>query len=325
MPRSNGFSAGLGFLLVFGLVGTVGLAGCGGKGGERLQGYIEAEYVYVAPVVAGRLETLAVRRGQEVKAGELLYELEREPEFSSEKEAGGRLLQARSRLEDLLKGQRPTELAAIEARLRQEQAALKLARSELERRKKMTPSAVSKEAIEQAESAVSQGEERVREALAQLETARLGGREDVVAAAQAEVAALEANLEQLKWRLAQKTVAAPIGGLIYDTYYNRGELIQAGNAVVSILPVEKIKVRFYISNEERAKVRLGGEIRVSATEKGEERLGHINYVSPQAEYTPPVIYSREMRAKLVFMVEASLDRQDYSVLPGQPVDVMLSF
>jgi HlyD family secretion protein len=324
MARSNPLRTTVITAALLSVFAVAGGMSCNRDTEDRVQGYIEAEYIYIAPVIAGNLTALAVKRGDLVKRGELLYSLDREPEASSRKEAEDRVSQARARHADLQKGQRPVELAAIEAQLAQAQAALGLSRFELERRLKVFPSGVSKESVEQAQSAVSQGEARVREIEAQLETARLGAREDQVAGAAADVSAFESNLSQISWRLEQKTLFAPVGGLVYDTYYNVGEWVQAGSPVLAILPPEKIKVRFYVSTYKRAELVIGQTVKVDVGAGGERRLARVNYISPQAEYTPPVIYSREMRSKLVFMVEAQFEQPGYSVLPGQPVDVELS-
>jgi HlyD family secretion protein len=157
---------------------------------------------------------------------------------------------------------------------------------------------------------------------ADLETARLGAREDEVAAAEAEVEAAKAVRDQARWAVDQKRQSAPGKGVVDDTLYRVGEWVAAGRPVVSLLPPENVKVRFFVPEPELASVQLGGPVSVSLDGATEPVPATISYISTQAEFTPPVIYSRENRAKLVFMVEAKFPPGTAGTLhPGQPVDV----
>ncbi|MDE3084756.1 MAG: HlyD family secretion protein, partial [Verrucomicrobiota bacterium] len=155
------------------------------------------------------------------------------------------------------------------------------------------------------------------ELVAQLETARLGGRTDVIAAAQA-------ALTQAEWSVAQKQQTAPCAGLVYDTLYRKGEFVAAGNPVVALLPAENIKVRFFVPETNFASLKAGEAVRVFIDNR-EPLTARINDLSPQPEYTPPVLYNRGNRAKLVFMVEAVFvdPAAARELHPGQPVDVAL--
>src|SRR4030095_11344305 len=99
------------------------LAGCSRNRSERIQGYIEGEFVYVASPAAGMLETLVVHRGAQVKAGDPLFALESAPEKAASDEAERRLAEARANLEDVKKGRRPEEIAVFEAQLEQARTA----------------------------------------------------------------------------------------------------------------------------------------------------------------------------------------------------------
>ncbi|HTD67449.1 MAG TPA: biotin/lipoyl-binding protein, partial [Candidatus Limnocylindria bacterium] len=102
------------------------LASCDRQPSNRLQGYIEGEFLYVASPLAGELEKLAVQRGAQVKVGDVLFVLDSTPEKAARDEAERRLAQARASLEDAKKGKRPSELESTEAQFKQAQAALEL-------------------------------------------------------------------------------------------------------------------------------------------------------------------------------------------------------
>jgi HlyD family secretion protein len=130
------------------------------------------------------------------------------------------------------------------------------------------------------------------------------------------------RLTQTDWSFDQKKQAAQQSGLVYDTLFRQGEWVPAGKPVVVLLPPQNIKVRAFVPEPRIGLIHYGDEVRVAVDGVPDPFLGKVSYISPQAEYTPPVIYSRESRAKLVFMVESVFDPQASANLhPGQPVDV----
>jgi HlyD family secretion protein len=302
------------------------LAGCSGSSSGAFQGYIEGEYVYVASPLGGALTNLAVARGDSVKAGQLLFALERSSEADAVRQAEKNLAQSQSQLDDLTKGKRPTEIASLDAQLERAKANLKLADAELARRKQLgNADVVSKEELDQARAQRDADQAQVNQLAADLETATLGGREDAIRAAQAAVASQAAALDKAKWSFDQKQQFAPTNAFVQDTLYRQGEWVVAGNPVVALLPPTNIKVRFFVPETALAQIKTGQSVGVSFDGAAKNYSATVNYISTQAEFTPPVIYNRENRSKLVFMIEAKFSPADAADLrPGQPVDVKLS-
>ena len=299
-------------------------AGCSRPASPGYQGYLEGEYVYVAAPLAGQLDKLAVAKGARVAAGAPLFALEQSAELAQQREASERLRQAQARLADLRKGQRPTELAALAARLAQARAAAELTARELERVQRLHETHVlTDDDFDHARLNHESAAKAQAETAAQLETAQLGGRIDAITAAEADTAAAQAALDRAAWSVAQKTRTAPVAALVYDTMFREGEFVAAGIPVVALLPPENIKVRFFVPEGEFAALKAGGPVRVAVTGRSELLAGRISYLSPQPEFTPPVLYNRENRTKLVFMVEAVFDPAAARDLhPGQPAEVM---
>ena len=160
---------------------------------------------------------------------------------------------------------------------------------------------------------------------ADLQTARLGSRADQIKAAQANVRALEAALAQAEWNLSQKRQAASKPALVFDILYREGEWVPAGRPVVMLLPPENIKVRAFVPEALAGGIHPGETVKIFADGIPGPLLGRVSFISPQAEYTPPVIYSRESREKFVYMIEIAFDpRTAVKLRPGQPVDVQVS-
>jgi HlyD family secretion protein len=299
------------------------LAACTDGKPRFFQGYAEGEQVRVAAPFAGTLQALSVRRGAQVKAGDALFALEQENEAAARREAAERLKNAEAQLANLQKGRRPPELEAIRAQLAQADAGLKLSAVQLKRREQLVAqNFVSRESLDEVRSAYERDREHVTELKAQLETAKLAARPDEIEAAQYNVEAAKAALAQADWKLDQKSVKSPVTGLVQDTYYVTGEWVNANQPVVSLLPPQNIKVRFFVDEHRLGAVNTGQKVSVTCDGCAAPIAAQVTFISPQAEFTPPVIYSRQERAKLVFLFEARPAPEEAVKLhPGQPVEV----
>jgi HlyD family secretion protein len=303
---------------------VLALAACSRPDSGAFPGYAEGEYVRIASPYAGSLATLSVKRGDQLVAGGALFALEQENERASREEAAARVRQAESQLENLRKGKRPEEVAAVRAQLAQADASLKLSNAELKRTEDLVASKfLSPSKLDEARSAQERDRSRVAELGAQLKVVQLAGRSDEIAALQSEVKAAREQLAQAEWRLAQKTQRAPRAALVADTLYTQGEWVQAGMPVVSLLPPENIKLKFFVPEKQLSALKIGQDVQVTC-DGCTPLTAKVSYVSPQAEYTSPLIYSKENRATLVFLIEARAKPDDAIKLhPGQPVEVRL--
>ena len=302
------------------------LFGCNPGPTDRIQGYIEGEFVYVASPRAGSLRKLEVKKGAQVEQGVPLFVLDPMPEASVRDEAQRKLERATAMLEDAKKGKRPTEIESASAELEQARAALALSESEVGRQEKLsqTRGATTERDVDLARSARDRDRQRVAELAADLETARLGSRADQIAAAEADVRSSQAALATAEWELAEKRQAAPRAGVVHDTLYREGDWVGAGLPVVVLLPPANVKLRTFVAEEVVGSLQLGDAVQVFVDGVEGSSTGKISFIAPRAEYTPPVVYSRENRHKFVFLVEAVFEPEVARRLhPGQPVEVEL--
>ncbi len=302
------------------------LTACSRPAADTWQGYVEGEYVYLSSSQAGTLSQLRVQRGQTLAATAPVFELEAVDETAAVQQADHQLAAARAQLADLQTGKRAPEVRVTEAQLAEaranaRKAALQLTRDEAQWRAGGIPKGQLDDSRAQADSTAAQ----VRELQNQVAVANLPGRTQQVAAQTAEVESSRAALVQAQWRLDQKRVSAPQAGLVYDTLYRVGEWVQAGSPVVQMLPPQNIKVRFFVPESVVGALAPGRHVTIHCDGCAADIAATITYVSNAAEYTPPVIYSNENRAKLVFMIEARPASADAPKLhPGQPVEVHVS-
>jgi len=312
-----------GLLILF----SLGLSACNRH--PSYLGYVEGRLTYISSPNSGKLTSLPVLRGQDVKTGDLLFQLESQPQSSDLNAALATVNQVMADLADKQKGDRPSELDAITAQLQQAQAQVEYAKKDVSRKQKL----VSKNAIEQNQLDVANENLKIAEAgvklyQANLTTGNLGAREDQIKSVQAQLENAKANLEKAQWNLQQKTVNSPLDAEVFDTYYRVGEQVPANQAVLSILAPADIKVIFYVDETSLSRIKVGQQVKVNCDACRSGITAVIRFISPSAEYTPPIIYSRSARTKLVYEVEAEFDRnkarQKGAMLnPGEPVEVLI--
>ena len=307
------------------LVASVVVAGCSPVPPPGYPGYVEAEYVRVGAPLAGTLARLAVQRGDQVRAAAALFALESESERAAREQAEAQVARADAALANLAKGRRPPEVAAVRMQLAQAQAALRQSEADLARTEKLVADRfLPPQRLDEARSARDRDRARVGELTAQVQVTELPARPDEIVAARADLKAATDALAQAQWRLDQKTQAAPVAGVVTDTLFQPGEWVAAGAPVVSLLPPGNVKVRFFVPEPQLASLRVGAAVTVHCDGCATTVPARVTFIAPQAEYTPPVIYSRENRAKLVFLVEARPAAPDDRLHPGLPVEVALA-
>jgi HlyD family secretion protein len=301
------------------------LPGCAQTSADYFPGYAEAEYVRLASPIAGTLVQLHVQRGDQVKQDAPAFVLEQDSERSAREEAAARVQRAQAQLADLRKGKRPDEIAAMEAQLAQAQAALVLSSSNLARQTKLVADKfVAPSLLDEARASLERDRARAEELRAQLRVARLGARSDEIDAAEQELKSAQAQLAQAEWKLTQKTQRIPVEGKVNDVLYREGEWVPAGSPIVSLLPPANIKLRFFVPEALLGSLRLGQVVTVRCDGCPASIAAKISYLSSAPEYTSPLIYSRENRANLVFMIEARPSPENARLLhPGQPVEITL--
>jgi len=301
------------------------LAACSGEKTSAYQGYVEGEYVHVASPVAGRLDRLLVQRGQVIAARAALFELESEQEAAALRQAEEQAKAAQAQLADLRLGKRTPEVGVVQSQLAQAVAAQAQAEQQLTRDEaQYKDGGIAQSQLEDSRANAAIKAARVRELSGQVEVSRLPAREEQVQAQVAQVEAARAAVSQAAWKLGQKRVAATQGGLVSDTLFREGEWVPAGSPVVRLLPPANVKVRFFVPEAIVGALKPGRALAVHCDGCDADVAMTVSYVSNDPEYTPPIIYSNETRAKLVFMVEARASKEDGPRLrPGQPVAVTL--
>jgi HlyD family secretion protein len=269
---------------------------------------------------------LNVARGQIVDANTNLFNIEQDDQLAQVNQSKAQLLSAKSQYNDLQTGKRPAELDVIKAQIKQAIASEKLAQINLNRDKaQFAIGGISKAQLDSSQTHYDVAIAKTKELQNDLKTGKLPGRDQVIKAQAAQISYADATLQSANWKLSQTIGMSPGKSLVYDTLYNQGEWVEAGKPVVILLPPKNLKVRFFVPEGIVGKLKIGSKMQVSCDGCKDNIDMQISYISNQAEYTPPVIFSNETRNKLVFRVEAKPANPNLLTMhPGQPVEVVLN-
>jgi HlyD family secretion protein len=262
---------------------------------EILQGYAEADYVYVSTQDPGIVATLAVREGDAVAAGDPLFTLNPERARASYEAAEAMSEADRSRA---------LAQAVAAARAQARLAQLTLARTQALHQQNF----VSRARLDQDRAAADAANAELRRA--QTEQAN-AARENEANDAQAALA---------RTQLEDRSIRAPAAGRVERVYRRPGEYVQPGTPVLALLPPANFKVRFFAPQALLSRFTLGREVAVSCDGCPPGLTARVSFTATEPQFTPPVIYSLNEREKLVFLVEAR-PNQPAALRPGQPLDI----
>ena len=287
-------------------------------------GYVEAKYVYVAPVTGGPIDAMPVKEGQQVEAGTPLFTLSHGQQEALLAASEAQAVAAEATWRNLTTGGRPEEMAAGEAAVSKAAADLKLAQATLDRSQKLFSSAVNTQAqLDQDRANVASAQAALNQATSQLAVIGLPGRLAQQQAAKADLDAAKANADKARADLADRSVVAPVSGRIERIYYDPGEVAGAGVPVLSILPAHALKVEFYVGETDRSRLSMGETVDVACDGCPVGLTGEVSFLASDPQYTSPIIYSRDERNQLTYLTEATLGAAG-SLRPGQPVSVSLA-
>lgn len=287
-------------------------------------GYVEGDYVLLAPIEVAQVTSIGVKRGDRVEAGAPVAEMETDDARIAVEQAQAALAQAQAQLANLRIGKRPEEIAALEAMVHSAEA------EALEKRRVLTRAAgllergfVTQAEYDEALTAVDVAAALINQSQANLAVGKLPARPDEIEAAESQVKQSVAALEQARWRLAKRSLTAPSAGRVNDIIRNPGDVAGPSSPVLSMLPDGAVKLSVYVPEASFSKVEVGKLLKVRCDGCPDGLEARISYVSPDPEFTPPVIYSLETRQKLVYLVEARPVGNATALQPGQIVDVVL--
>ena len=282
-------------------------------------GYLEADYTYVAPLSAGRIVAIAAGEGEQVLAGQVLVTLEDSAQKAAMQAALAGVAQAEANLDNLLTGGRADEIAVIAASLHRAEADRALAEGNFARTQALAGQGqVSAAKLDQDRTALAAAAAAVEQLQAQLNVAQLPARDAQRLAAEAALAMARAGAEGARIALADRVLRAPVSGVLERRFYEPGEVAGSGAPLLAIFQPDRLRVIFYLPQAERAGFRLGEVLQMACDGCPAGISARIILMASEPQYTPPILYSRDERGRLVFRAEAQVNGMG-GLLPGQPV------
>jgi len=309
------------------LIALSGLA-CSSKAAKGVitaSGTIEAIEVDVASKVTGQILELAVDEGARVKAGDLLATVDHATADIQlrQAEAGVRLADAQLAL--LVKGSRIEDIRQAEAALEQAQATLKVASDDARRMRELVlTGSVTPKQREDADARLTVAEAQQKAASETLSKVRRLARPEEIQAAEARSAQARAAADLLAKTIADCTITAPAGGIVTHKAVEAGELVTPGSTIVTLTELDSVYVMIYVTEMEMGRIRLGDgvEVRIDAF-PNRVFPGKVTYISPEAEFTPKNVQTKEDRVKLVFGIKVEIENKDGFLKPGLPADALI--
>jgi len=284
-------------------------------------GYVEADYVYVAPTVTGRVETIPVTDNQYVTDREVLFKQNSDQQQAALLAAQSNVKALEAALDNIRTGAREEELAVVRAQLEMAQANLKLSKLNLDRDLQLLADGIVTDAkVEQERTAFASANAQVGQLHAQLTSMELPARSAELLKAEANVDAANAEVQAAQSKLEMLTTRSPISGRIERVLYSVGEVVRVAEPVISILPDEPHSVIFYIPEERLMEFKIGDQMLLNCDGCSSGILATLEDINVKSEFTPPIIYSRDERSRLVFRAKARLP-EGVSMNPGQPVSL----
>jgi HlyD family secretion protein len=285
-------------------------------------GYVEGEYALLAPVEVAEVKNVSVRRGDHVAAGATLAALEDSDAKIAVAQAQAALAEADAQLANLQIGKRPEEIAVLKAAVDMARAQQADAQRKVDRLSDLYQKGTATQAdFDTAETTLKTAVAQVEQAEANLAVGKLPARPEEIKAAENQVAQANASLDQARWRLAKRVITAPAAGRINDIIHNPGDVAGPQAPVISMLPDGAVKLTLYLPERAFSSVKVGTMLDVHCDGCKPGLQARVSYVSPDPEFTPPVIYSLETRQKLVYLIEAKPVGDKTRLQPGQIVDV----
>ncbi|MBF0628834.1 MAG: HlyD family efflux transporter periplasmic adaptor subunit [Magnetococcales bacterium] len=300
------------------------LVGCKEQSLLAVQGYVEGESLHIGALAGGRLTALHVTKGATIAKDQPLFTLENDLETLALQEAEAGVQRAGAQRDNLLTGKRAHEIDVLVRQRDQARASQELSLLQKKRQENLLKTqATSQERLDASTAALLRDQARVAELDAAIQSAREGGREAEIVAAEATLALARNSLARAEWLLKQRTVLAPEAGRIEELLFYPGETVAANQPVLALLPPGRVTVRFFLSAAQVGRLTPSSRLSLACAGCPAGLTGRVAFIASEAVYAPPVLYSREGKEKLLFAVEAHPESLAERLHPGQPVTITL--
>ncbi|MHB8666347.1 MAG: secretion protein HlyD [Burkholderiales bacterium] len=298
------------------------------RGGDqplRLSGNVDIRSVNLSFRVGGRLKALQVDEGAKVGAGEVLGELDDQPYRIALADARANLAALEARRALYHHGARPEDIAQAKANVDARQAALLNADQTLARQVQLSGTgAAARRALDDAQSQRDQAAAQLLAAKEQYRELRRGFRKEEVAEADANASRAADARDSAALQLADTVLRSPAAGTILTRAVEPGTMLSAGSTVFTLSLDAPVWVRAYVGETDLGRVPPGTQVHVRSDSSSRSYDGIVGFVSPEAEFTPKNVETRDLRTALVYRLRVVVQNPDAALRQGMPVTVTLA-
>jgi HlyD family secretion protein len=313
-------------IVIMAVLGGVACRDQNNRGEISASGTIEAVEVSVASKTTGQVVKMAVDEGARIEAGDLLAVVDSASLGIQLQQAEAGVKLAEAQLQLLLKGARIEDIRQAEEVLRQAEVSLKLAETEQARIAalfaKQSATAQQKDNAETRQAVARAQYEAAKQALQKW---RQLARPEELQQARARLEQAEASRDLLKKMISDSTVLSPTAGIVTHRATEQGEFVVPGTVLLTIADLAEVRLEIFVPEYDLGKVRLGqaAEVRIDS-HPGRVFEGKVIFISPEAEFTPKNIQTREERVKLVYRVKIGVPNAENILKPGMPADAVIN-
>ncbi|MBD3232692.1 MAG: HlyD family efflux transporter periplasmic adaptor subunit [candidate division Zixibacteria bacterium] len=313
------------YILLLPLLLLIACSNSGNQEKIEASGTIEAQQSYVSSKISAEVRDILVEEGDLVEKGDTLVVLDCSKYDIQLKQAKAGASQAEAQLKILLNGARIEDLELAEEKLAQAEANWMLAKKDYERIEKLrkSGSATAKQ-LDDAETRLDVALAQYNSAKAALQKLKNWSRPEEIEAGKASLTQAEAAEELASEVVSDCYITAPISGIVTQKTIEIGELATPGAYLSVISNQEKLELMIYVTEPELGYVKIGQKARVSVDSYPDESFnGEVVFISPEAEFTPKNIQTKEDRVKLVYGVKLIIENPDRALKPGMPADAVI--
>lgn len=293
-----------------------------------LNGNVDIRQVSLAFDGTGRIKSLNVEEGDVVQRGAVLGQLDTEALALQADEASAQIAAQRENLTRLRNGARPQELAQAKSRVNAAEAQATQAKNELARLRAVSADtagkATSAQELDAARSAAKVAEAQLAEQRDALKLLQEGTRKEDIAAADAQLKAVEAKRDLLQYQIGQGELQAPVAGVVRARLLEPGDMASPQKPVFTLALTEPKWIRAYIGEPDLGKVKSGMGASVTTDSAPNQPIsGSVGYISSVAEFTPKSVQTEELRSSLVYEIRVLVQDPHNQLRLGQPATVRL--
>ena len=288
-------------------------------------GNIDTRTVNVGFRFLGKIENITKDEGQSVKKDEILVELDNSNLKKSLEELETNILASKIALSKLTNGYRQEEILEAKAAMQEALENLNKTKDTYDRQKNLFETkSTSEENFTISELNYKQALASLDKTKAVYELRKNGYRDEDIKIQEANIKALEIQVEKLKIDISDSTIKSPVDGVILSRFKEIGSITNAGESILEIAKTDEFWVRAYIDEKNLKDIKAGQKMLIYTDLKDEPYQGNIGFISPIAEFTPKNIETQELRADLVYSFRVIIKNPDDKIKQGMPVTLKIA-